>query len=539
MLQVTVLPFPLAVPGNTAVGQVEFTSPANESYTASITDPNSVFTVTELSAVRPTSEVVVVGGGDPGDGVKSHPHKGTIEVDVPVGATNGVNPLNVLGGDKLTVSVQMVCPQNPADTYSATLTINSSNPADTTAVPLTWATGEVDVQVLNTNATAVPGSTATWLLKVQSLAGAGANISFDPELDGFPGGVAPPASVNIPAITAFLPHRGQLILALNAAVGAVTPPFESYQFGVAETIFNGADRFTPFSLSLTVTNPPVLVTSAQPSTFDMVAGTQIQFSLHAETEGAAGDFELTINPTPPELTCVFLDAQGNPIPKWSVTLPAKSGFDFPVRVSADLATPLSPVHLSFAWSAFNGTEQGTLDFGIMVLPQAIQFSSGTLGPSTTTGSAFWTLNAQGFWNFSGSVHESGLVGHAYGFGMSLNVQDPNGWGPVVVHSGSVGQNLGPIGNPNDSWSDSGFDQRVIDLWPAIVSAQSLATLNVDTDASHILPAVLEALGIVHAVGLLVVGLVIGGQGWTCDRATVQGSGDNGGFGVDVTWTCHP
>ncbi len=115
------------------------------------------------------------------------------------------------------------------------------------------------------------------------------------------------------------------MLALNAAVGAVTPPLESYQFGVAETIFNGADRFTPFSLSLTVTNPQVLVTSTQPSTFDMVAGTQIQFSLHAETKGAAGDFDLTINPTPPELTCVFLDSQVNRFPNG--TLPCRPNRD--------------------------------------------------------------------------------------------------------------------------------------------------------------------------------------------------------------------
>ncbi len=107
MLQVTVLPFPLAAPDQIVVSQVQFTLPASASYTVAITaDPGSVFTVTGLSAVRPTTEIVPLGGGDPGDGVKGHPHKGTVVVDVPVGATNGVLPLNVLSGDQLTATVQ-------------------------------------------------------------------------------------------------------------------------------------------------------------------------------------------------------------------------------------------------------------------------------------------------------------------------------------------------------------------------------------------------------------------------------------------------
>src|SRR5262249_5653783 len=143
--------------------------------------------------------------------------------------------------------------------------------------------------------------------------------------------------------------------------------------------------------------------------------------------------------------------------------------------------------------------------------------------------------AQGFWNFSGSIHESGVIGHAYGFGMALDVKDANGVGLAVVHSGSVGPNL-PFGHDDDSWSDTGFDQRIIDLWPAIVSAQSSAGLNVTTDAIHIFDAVLAALGVVAVAVLADAGA---GSGHVqCEESpTVQRSED--GTGVDLVWKCYP
>ncbi|MBV9251047.1 MAG: hypothetical protein JO227_17585 [Acetobacteraceae bacterium] len=205
MLQVSVLPFTLVGPGQTAHGQTTFTSPANASYTASISnDPHAIFKVTEISATRTIFEAVDSGGGDPGDGVKGVHHRPVpVPMDEPVGATNGATPLKVETSDKLTVKVQMVCPNDPADSYSATLTITSSNSADTTNIPLSVPTGQIDVQVINSAATAAPGGKATWLLSVRSIAGAGGKISFSPDPGGASGLAAPSASINIPAVTAF------------------------------------------------------------------------------------------------------------------------------------------------------------------------------------------------------------------------------------------------------------------------------------------------------------------------------------------------
>jgi hypothetical protein len=360
MLQVTVSPFTLVGPGQTAHGQAGFTSPANASYTASITnDPHAIFKVTEISAARPTLQYLDDGGGGAGDGVKVRPRRPVpVWVDEPVGATNGATPLKVQSGDKLVVKVQMVCPNDPADSYLATLTITSSNSADTTNVSLSVPTGQVDVQVLNSTATGAPGADAAWLLSMRSLAGAGGKISFSPDPGNAGGLPAPPASISIPPVTAFLPRRGHEIVALKASIGDVTPP-GSYGFFVAEEIFDRADTlFSPFSLSLKVTNPQVIVASDQPSTFYMVAGSEIQFTLYVQLKGTGTILDLSIGPTPQGLTCTFLDAQGNPIPKWHLNLTTKEQIKLPVRVRVDQGGAPSPASLTFSWTAYDGGEQG-------------------------------------------------------------------------------------------------------------------------------------------------------------------------------------
>jgi hypothetical protein len=426
-----------------------------------------------------------------------------------------------LRGDKLLVEIEMVCPVNPDDAYSAILTITSSNSADTTNVPLDSPTGQVEFGVFSKDAIAAPGSTASWVIFARSLAGPGGNVTLIPLL----GSSIP---VSIPPVTAFLPRRAIEAFMLTATVGDVTPP-GTYDFDVAETIFDGADTFTEIAVSLNVTNPLVLVTSSQPSAFSMVQGSQIEFDLDVQLKGVGTDFNLTIDPTQPGLTCTFLDSQGQPIPEWHVKLWSKVEMKFHVRLTLALDAAISMLPLAFSWNAYNGTENGKLYFGVNVLPQAIVFSSGTLGPSTVTASAFWLLNAQGYWNFIGSIHESGVIGHAYCLGMALNVKDSDGIGFAVEHHGSVEGNT-PLGGNDDQWKDFGFDQRIIDLWPSIVSARSSAYLDVTTDLDHIVVAVLEALGIA-IVALLAVAE---GRNWSCQGPTLAPG--EGGRGVDIVWT---
>jgi hypothetical protein len=474
MLQVTVLPFSLVGPGQTAHGQAGFVSPTNASYTASITnDRHSIFKVTEISATRATLEYVDDSGGDPGDGVKIRHHRPVpVWVDEPVGATNGATPLKVQTGDKLVIKVQMVCPNDPADTYLATLTITSSNSGDTTNVSLSVPTGQVDVQVLNIAATAAPGIDATWLLSVRSVAGAGGNISFSPDPGGAGSLAGPPVSVSIPPITAFLPRRGNEMLALKASVADVTPP-GSYGFFVAEKIFDRDDTlFSPFSLSLKVTNPQVVVASNQPSTFYMVAGSEIQFVLDVQLKGTGTILDLTINPTAQGLMCTFLDAQGKPIPKWHLNLTTKEQIQLPVRVSVDPGGAPSPASLTFSWSAYDGTEQGSLGFDITMLPSQVTQSRQIDTPAGTAlgGTVTMTLWSNGNYSVQFHMHDSGVPD--YDFQVRAIFTTPGGLSLVSAHNGhvegTVSTTLTHAPNRDDDYTSTGHHPFIQLNWPDIL-----------------------------------------------------------------------
>ena len=174
--------------------------------------------------------------------------------------------------------------------------------------------------------------------------------------------------------------------------------------------------------------------------------------------------------------------------------------------------------------------------GFLGPPTAVQFNSGTLRTSGIAASGLWSLNAQGFWNFTGSLNNSDAIPQQFGFGMALNVRDANGNRLGVAHSDQVGPNL-PLFNNNASWNETGFDQRIIDLWPAIFGARSAGAatrLDVSIDAGD----VLVDLGLVAgAVFIAAAGLFIGGRRWQCDPVTVQAT--EGGTGVEGVWRCSP
>jgi hypothetical protein len=400
-------------------------------------------------------------------------------VDEPVGATNGATPLKVQSGDKLVVKVQMVCPNDPADSYLATLTVTSSNSADTTNVSLSVPTGQVDVQVLNSTATGAPGADAAWLLSMRSLAGAGGKISFSPDPGNAGGLPAPPASISIPPVTAFLPRRGHEIVALKASIGDVTPP-ETYGFFVAEEIFDRADTlFSPFSLSLKVTNPQVIVASDQPSTFYMVAGSEIQFTLYVQLKGTGTILDLSIGPTPPGLTCAFLDAQGNPIPKWHLNLTTKEQMQLPVRVRIDQGGAPSPTSLTFSWTAYGGGEQGSIGFGITILPSQITQSQSVLTPAGTAlgGNVTMTLSSNGNYSVQFNTHDSGVPD--YDFQLRAIFTTPAGLSFVAAHNGhvegTVSTTLTHAPNRDDNHTDSGHHPFIQANWPDIINGKLWVT----------------------------------------------------------------
>jgi hypothetical protein len=175
---------------------------------------------------------------------------------------------------------------------------------------------------------------------------------------------------------------------------------------------------------------------------------------------------------------------------------------------------------------------------VQLVPQSVAFTTPVLGPSTVTSSATWVLNSQGFWQFTGSIHESGMIGQSYAFGMFLDgVVDAQGNPISVVHSGSVGPDL-PFVDDNDSWNDQGFDQRIVDLWPQIAQAAMGYDLSVHYTLDEVLEGLAGAIGAAVVAAALVIGGVVFGSDYTCDSTPGVGATPDG-HGVDVVWHCYP
>jgi len=281
----------------------------------------------------------------------------------------------------------------------------------------------------------------------------------------------------------------------------------------------------------------------------IIAGNSATVTLSIAEAGAGTLFKLGTPSTAPGVTVTL------PQSEWTqreIGIGGGSGVqakpDLTIAASSSANTGNTPQDstISIPWTAYGGQSKGTVDIQIRVLPKSIGFVSGTLKALGASASAKWALNAQGNWNYSGSINNQEVLASDYSLGMALTVRDAQGKYLTVAHSSNVGPDL-PLFNNNDSWTDQGFDQRIVDLWPAIVSAHSSAMLSVSTDAFDAVIeglgaaiAVVEGIEIVAAAAVMAVLAVAAGAGsWTCDSPTwgiVQGN--NGGVAAEVVFTCH-
>jgi len=149
----------------------------------------------------------------------------------------------------------------------------------------------------------------------------------------------------------------------------------------------------------------------------------------------------------------------------------------------------------------------------------VTFDSGGLSPGNASGNCQLAINSDGFWYFSGHVHEAGIVGDKYVISLALlDVKDASGATLVQFHTGTVHGQLVP-GASDDNFeggpSDSGFDQRIVDQWDAAVKSRIRSSLHVATDLGDVTSLIFD--------GLIVAALVSGGA--VCVRGTdVNGQG---------------
>ena len=465
-----------------------------------------------------------------------------------VAGSDGIKPLAVAKDQNVLVRVEFKALNNGGQ-FNGTLVIQGDT-WDPINVPLSCLVAGIQTTFGSQMIAIAQGGTATLPITVKSLGGPATNATYT--LNTGPG----PFGITMDPLTVAIGQNAtvQATLGFHATSSA---PLGSFELFVQVTAFDGArpNNPVPNEPSITVIAGQVGVAFVNQGGIVVQPGGSATVPVIATARMSADDF-VSISLEPANLrrgvTMRALQEELSDNPDHSAFLPphnvdANGSRTFNLTMNVDPDAPSGKSTLTINWTATvltadargphaapgSSPQLGSITTSLDVLPQAIAFSSGTLGPSTTTASAQWTLNAQGFWNFTGRIHESGLVGHAYGFGMALNVKDANGVGFAAVHSGSVDANL-PLMRNDDSWSDSGGPEtRIIDNWPSIVSARSSVELNVTTNAIYIFDAVIEALGVV-----VVAVLVAAGVGHLeCDEfPTVERSPD--GSGVDLVWHCH-
>jgi hypothetical protein len=146
---------------------------------------------------------------------------------------------------------------------------------------------------------------------------------------------------------------------------------------------------------------------------------------------------------------------------------------FKIAVAADSTiTDTESTTLEIPWTANDGLSHNTITISLTILPSIKVFNSGERSPGVgtsapaLTGSALWTVYADGNTTFAGSVHSDDTFTEDFYFGMVSNVKGTNGL-IGVMHTDSVGP---VILDNNTSWNESGFDQNIYDHWAELLSA---------------------------------------------------------------------
>jgi len=127
-------------------------------------------------------------------------------------------------------------------------------------------------------------------------------------------------------------------------------------------------------------------------------------------------------------------------------------------------------------------------------------SSGSLLPASVKGSATFEFTSDGFWSFSGHVHENSFIGHKYVFAAGPHFSDADGNGFVVSHEGSV------TDSRDSDFDKSGWDPRISANWDQLKGASVSFKLEVDIAPGDVIKGLLGAIAFAGVMLLVVLPL---------------------------------
>ncbi len=481
--------------------------------------------------------------------------------------------------------IATVSPTQPGIQSSYSISIYFTAPTSVPArsqgtLVVSWPDGSANVTLVGTTAQLTasvvrpqpiplkPGATASVPVNIYYASGDAATLNVQLGPGTFPapppaGLTVSPAAVELPPVfdtilrlpgsgpspsgRLLLPFRAATVMLTVSADIGIEPGTQVCYVSVTTPDFPQLNP-APVKVTFDVQPLPVVVSLKQQQPVSVIAGESVSVTLLAAEPGASTLLKLGTPSTP---SGVHVDLSA---PAWQDRETGIGGgpstASAPLVISVDSsASPFGPAAqaetISIPWTAYGGRLSGTLQINISVLPNLIAFTSGSLTALSATASVVWTLAANGYWRYSGSIKNSEVLASNYSLGMKLNVII-DGKPLPIVHTGTVGPDL-PFFNNTDSWEDQGIDDRIRLHWREILAAHSSAVLSVSTNAFD---AVLEGLGLTVAVyygAALVAAVAVGavaaavvGGAWAYKNCTFTYGpyrDDNGGVGFGVTGTC--
>jgi hypothetical protein len=404
-----------------------------------------------------------VGGGDPDVPGGGHPHKEKV-LEV-VGVADGSNPVQVKQGQLFLVRAKYTAGQMDGS-FSGTLLIEGDT-WEPVSVPLSLTLQLVTASASDT-LTIAQGHQASLGVVVQSIIGPAVDVVFEMS----------PTQL----------HTG-LTLADNVV------HLEPRQTTTQTLIFQ-ADRDAPlgtnqvaiqkrpgpgFFVSVNIVSPGITVNPARPNRIRALKrGIRIDIPIVIGLNGGAAT---SVNFPAPELPP-------------GVSMQPASVFAQAETTTTSLSLFLgdqAPGEFSFSveWSALGGNQSGRLDFGVTIKPETELWPfGGQTTPATLGGSSQLAVNSDGFWQFTGHVHDSGFFDLFYASLIVLDFHDGTHEARVFQRDGSVTGTGNPFGSRDDDWVVTGRDQFFADNWDLVKQAIGHSRLHASAEFFDVLEVVL-------------------------------------------------
>ncbi|MDM5235260.1 hypothetical protein QUF83_03320 [Bacillus cereus] len=176
-----------------------------------------------------------------------------------------------------------------------------------------------------------------------------------------------------------------------------------------------------------------------------------------------------------------------------------------------------------------GNIKWTTQSGAESIPRVAVFETNRLEANTVHGWAKLSIQSDGFWSYSGHVHENGFIGHNFDLGVVLNFVDSAGKAYGFSHNGTISGTVG-VESRDEDWGHAGFREEIIEQWDILRKSGIRSTLHVSTDPLQVGAAFLW--GLLATVGAIGVTLFSSDPNTKCGHGLIVPDNSPGDMGYE-------